>query len=347
MTFGPLGDVGVPRFANVSPTTDCGVVGDCGSGRFPELTVDTRPVTVTVTQGAGMQAIRIPVRNEAGGVMQWVARVAYSNNITGWIQLEETGGINNATVRADLFPDKLPGPGTYQASIIIDAGPVTGTKTVPVTFTILPNPALTNPAITSVSMAAVTTETAIVPGSLVTLKGTLLGGKNVAVKMDSLAATVVSASMDQITFQAPLALAGKNSASLVVTADGKDSPPLTVQLKSMFPAVLAAGVLNSTGTVNSPAEPAVIGTTVRVLFTGIPAASLDSLNVRMHDWEGLVPVASGAVSEQLGVSYVDVMVPVGIPGITSDLAVCAQGTTGSVCGTPVKISMIEPAPVPE
>ena len=77
--------------------------------------------------------------------------------------------------------------------------------------------------------------TPLVAGSLGTLMGSNLAGKNVAVTFDGLPATLLYTGASQINLQVPAGLAAKTSASLVVTVDGVSSAPQTVVLAPAWP----------------------------------------------------------------------------------------------------------------
>jgi hypothetical protein len=337
VTFGPVDEVSVVRFASLTPGTDCSVLGDCGAGYFPQLTVDTTPISATATAGSGYQVKYITIRNEGTGYLVWNARVSYTNG-ADWIRLERPSGVNNSTLRADLLPEKVPGPGTYQATIVVDAGP-NGTRTVPVTFTVQAAAAPPGPAVSSVTSAGITNDEAVVPGGQAVVKGTRLGGRDVQVTFGGVASRLVYNGPNEIHLEVPNALAGRSAADLVVNVDGSASVARAVKLKSVMPAIFPGGVVNEGWTENSASQPAVIGTTLKVFFTGIPESQLSTATVRMHDWAGLRPTAAAAMADNPGVSYVDVEVPLGIPAITSDLVVCAQGAEGPVCSAPVKVTL--------
>lgn len=337
VTLGPVDEVSVLRFSGQAPGTDCSVLGDCGAGYFPQLTVDTTPISATAVAGSSYHVRYITIRNEGTGYLVWNARVSYTNG-ADWIRLERTSGVNNSTLRADLLPEKVPGPGTYQATIFVDAGS-TGMRTVPVTFVVQPAVVPTGPAVSSVVTSGIANpgEDAIVPGGQAVLKGARLGGKDVQVRVGGALARLAYSGADEIHFEVPMVLSGRTSADLVVSVDGAASVARTVKLKALMPAIFSGGVVNDGWTENSVSQPAKIGSVVRIFFTGIPEARLDTVTVRMHDWDGLRPVSVAAMTEHPGVSYLEVLVPVGIPAITSNVVVCGE----QICSAPVKISMAE------
>src|SRR6185295_6750308 len=193
--------------ADVLSKSDCTVLNDCGSGYFPQLSVDTTPIAVTAAQGGSTQVRYIPVRNDAGGTMLWNAHVDYgsgsSSSGANWITLDRTSGANNATIRADILPSRITAAGSYRATIVVDAG-TSGSSSIPVTLTVTPStPAVQGPVVTSVSHAAIGTERSLVPGGIAMLKGSKLDGKSVEVKVDGAGARILYSSTDQINFLVP------------------------------------------------------------------------------------------------------------------------------------------------
>src|SRR5207249_1878682 len=131
------------------------------------------------------------IRNNGGGLLNWTASVTYAKG-TGWLRLETTSGQNNGNIRIFADPSKL-AAGTYQAAVSIDSG-AAGIETVPVTLTVAAAPPVMPPTpavqVTDVINAATYDITPLVPGSLGTLKGSHLAGKNVAVSLDGNAAAL-------------------------------------------------------------------------------------------------------------------------------------------------------------
>jgi hypothetical protein len=161
--------------------------------------------------------------------MSWAAQVTFKNG-SGWLELDRTSGINNASIFAWIKPQSLPA-GIYEATITIDAGPIAGSKSLPVVLTVSPPPSLppapapVQPAPPAVVVTGVTNAAnfllgPLVPGSLATIKGTNLSGNSVSVSFDGTAVKVLFFNSGQINLQVPAALAGKTSAQMVVTVNG-------------------------------------------------------------------------------------------------------------------------------
>ena len=99
--------------------------------------------------------------------------------------------------------------------------------------------------------AATFDPTPLVAGSLGTVMGSNLAGKTVSVSFDGVNSDILYNAANQINLLVPMAVKGKNSASMVVTVDGASSAPQTVILAPAWPAVFTHGVLNQDNSVNA------------------------------------------------------------------------------------------------
>jgi uncharacterized protein (TIGR03437 family) len=349
----------VPRFAAVTPASDCTALGDCSAGYFPQLSVVTGPIHLTAIAGGAMTGDSgyIPVHNAAGGIMPWTATAQYTSG-AGWITVNPASGTNSGSVMVFANAKGL-AAGTYNGSVIIDAGALAGSVTVPVTLTVSPAPSSSGtsgtgsgsgsssgsgsgggtsggtpssgPSVTvsRVVNAATLTATPLVAGSLGTAMGTNLSGKSVAVTFDGLAASLIYVSATQINFQVPAGLAGKSSASMVVTVDGVSSAPQTVILASAWPAIFAGGVLNQDYSANASGSGAKAGSYISIWATGIPGGA--TVSVQMGDRQNLVPAYAGSAPDVTGVQQVNVAIPGDMPAGTTPLVVCAATGSQSAC----------------
>src|SRR5271157_4597193 len=303
----------VPRFTAATPQSDCTVLNDCQAAYFPKLSVP--PTSIQIFAIAG------------GGIMNWTALVSYVNG-SGWLTLDRTSGENNGTVRVWASPQNL-AAGTYQARIVIDAGPLAGNVTIPVTFTVQalvlpPAPVVT---VTAVVNAATFAVTPLVAGSLGTLFGANLSGKSVSVTFDSTPSPLLLyVGASQINFQVPTSLGSKTSASLVVTVDGSSSAPQTVALAPVWPAIFAHGVLNQDNTENTAGNGAKAGSFLQIFATGISASA--TVSVQIADRKNLIPSYAGAAPGFAGLQQVNVMIPADLASGATQLTICA--TAGSV-----------------
>ncbi|HME05883.1 MAG TPA: IPT/TIG domain-containing protein [Bryobacteraceae bacterium] len=316
----------IPRFLAVTPQPDCTIVGDCHAKYNPSLYVDTTPIQYTAQAGAGNQAQYFIVNNRGGGVLEWTATISYTNG-TGWLKLYPDSGINNGTIRVDAFPANLT-PGVYQAVITINAGPIAGQQTVPITLTVNPVPA---PAITSVVNAASFAAGPVSPGSLATVMGSGFTGKTISVTFDGTLAQVLFSNGTQINLLVPANLSGKSSSQMVVTVDGLSSAPQTVALAPFSPAIFAGGVLNQDYSVNSAANPAVPGSVLQIFATGLSGHG--TISVQIGGQTVGAPAYAGPAPGLAGVQQVNVVIE-----STGDLSVCGL----SICSPTVRVYVNQP-----
>src|SRR5258708_35565599 len=110
--------------------------------------------------------------------MPWIATITYASG-SGWLSLDPTSGSDGANVRVYAAPGSL-APGTYQATIAIDASPNGGISTVQVTFTVnAATPATPKPTIVSTMNAASFAATPAASGARHALGGSGAAGKTV------------------------------------------------------------------------------------------------------------------------------------------------------------------------
>jgi len=311
----------IPRFVAVMPPSDCAAVGDCNASYYPQLQVTATPLQVTaVSGGKPVAAGNITIRDTRGGVLDWSASATYSKG-AGWVSFSDPFGIDNATVQVLVDPGAL-APGTYQATVLIDAGPIAGSQSIPLTFIVTaPAPAVVIGAITD---AADFHPGPVAPGELATVWGSNLAGQNVSVALNGMPAKLFYTGAQQINLRIPPALSGQPSAKLVVTADGASSAPFTVPLTSVAPAIFTPGVLNQDNTVNSAANPAPLGTILQIFLTGMPDSGAVA-TVAIQNRGNLVPLYAGAAPGFLGLQQVNVAVPADLLPVTSNLTICVMG----------------------
>lgn len=308
----------IPSFIDVEPGTDCQTSRDCENA--PRLTINADPLTVTSVEATGFQVRYVRINNAGGGSFLWSAKVAYTNG-SGWLRLDRTEGLGNSTIRVDFLPDKVPGPGTYNATLTIDAGSTAGSRVLPVQFVVTANPVLRGPAITSAVHAATGLE-GMVPSGLSVLKGARFNGNNVEVKIGGVVAKIVQRNADQISFEVPWALFGKPSADVVVTVDGTASLPFPAKLSPVMPAVFSDGVT---------------ATSLRV--TGIPQHALQTITFRVPGVEDLLrPTSVDPVADTPGVYTLGYTLPENVAGPTTDLQVCAADFCGPAVKVPVTVA---------
>jgi len=261
----------------------------------------------------------VPFVNAGGGAMPWTASVSYQNG-SGWISLSAASGSGASTIGVRANPAGLTA-GTYNATITIDAGPAAGSQSVPVVFTV----GTANPMISQVSSAANGSISNLVPGSFASIYGTGLSGNSVTVSFDGVQANTVYVSDKQINLLVPGALTGKRSAQMLISVDGRNSVPQTINLVSAAPAIVSNGVLNQDSSVNSPTRPAVRNSTLQIFLTGLPPVAGATVNIGNRS---LQSVFSGQAPGVPGLEQVNVMLPADLTG-TAQLSVCSSPTVCS------------------
>ena len=307
-------------------------MGDCNAKYFPKLSVNAQPINLTAVAG-GLPTNPlgyIAIQNSGSGLLNWTATATYDQG-TGWIKVDTDSGQNNGSVRVWADPKGL-SAGTYNGAVVIDAGPLAGTVSVPVKLTVTaapvtpPTPAPPTATAPTVVVnkavnAATFEQTPLVAGSLGTLMGNNLTGKTVAATFDSKPATILYSDAHQINLQVP-DVSGKTSASVVVTVDGVSSTPVTVPLAPAWPSVFANGVLNQDNSVNGADSGAKAGSYLQIFATGIPADAVVSVEIGGH--KGLAPVYAGVAPTVPGVQQVNVAVPDDVDAGPMALVICAS-----------------------
>jgi len=332
----------VPRFVGTALPSDCALLGDCGAAYFPKLNVPAAPIQLTAVAGGAMTGLAgyIPIQNAGGGIMDWTATVVYVSG-SGWLSLSSTSGQSYGSIMVVANAKGL-AAGTYQAKIVIDAGPLAGNATVPATLVVQAAPAPPPPpaptlTVSKVVNAATFEATPLVAGSLGTLMGSHLSGKSVTVTFDGLPASLLYTSDTQINFQVPAGLGSKTSATLVVTADGSSSAPVVVALAPAWPSIFANGVLNQDSTVNSTANGAAAGTILQVFATGIPGSA--TVSVQIADRKDLIPLYAGDAPTLTGVQQVNVAIPGDVASSATQVIVCASTGGQQYCSAAAPLTV--------
>lgn len=323
----------IPRFLPLLPRNDCSIVGDCGAAYYPQLNVSSNPLQFTLPANSPNKVLGLPVLNGGAGVMYWSAAVTYTSG-SGWLTISPTSGMNNGSISVYANPGNLP-VGTYQATVTVNAGSG-GQQVVPVTLTITPatNP---GPTITSVVNAASFAQAPVVPGSLATILGSGLTGKNVTASFNGLAATVLFSNATQINLLVPAGLASLSSAQLSVTVDGQTSLPMTVPVAAFEPGIFAGAVLNQDGTVNSITNAAAGGSIIYFYATGLSGPG--TITARIGTTEITNLYYAGPAPGFPGVQQVNLVVPAGMGGISTQLYACGTTNGTEVCSLPVPLTL--------
>jgi uncharacterized protein (TIGR03437 family) len=342
VSFAPLSTINVassdpvPRFADVVPQSDCSTLHDCDAAYFAHLVVNSPNLDFISPVGGGRQHQYASVLNRGGGLMNWTATVTYQNG-SGWLTVDPGSAFNNATLDVNVYAGAL-AAGTYQATITVDAGPLVGSKTIPVTLTV--DAASTAPVVGSVMNAAATQSGPLVAGSIATINGSNLAGTNVAVTFDALPAHLFYNSSTRINLRVPDELAFMQAAQMIVTVDGQIAAQ-TVPLAIVAPAIFTGGVINADNTHNNPFNPAVAGSVIEIVATGLTSPRSGAVTVRIQDHTNLTPVSIGQFLGIAGLQAVKVTIPSDLGVKSAALSVCAVATDPNqpVCSPAVTIAV--------
>jgi uncharacterized protein (TIGR03437 family) len=170
------------------------------------------------------------------------------------------------------------------------------------------------------------------------LSGTKLSGSNVTVTFDGLPAQILYDSATQGNVLVPAALGSKNSAQLVVTVDGNQSPPQTVSLAPFAPGIFQNGVLNQDNSVNSANRPAAPESVIQIFATGLSGNGV--ITATIGDRVISQPYYAGPAPAAQGVQQVNLIVPTDLTGPTASVAVCGGPATGqTVCSPAVQVAI--------
>ena len=342
LSLAPVSTVGtasttapIPRFVAVQPPSDCTTEGDCNAAYYPLLQVTAKPLQVSAVAGGPQEAAgTISVRNSRGGVLDWTASITYTNG-SGWASVSPSFGADDVLAVAFVNPASL-APGTYQASVVIDGGPVAGSQSIPLTLTVTTSPSTVT--VTGITDAADFHQGPVVPGSLVSIWGSNMAGQNVSVTFNGTPANLLYTGAQQINLRVPMALAGQTSAQMTVAVDGVNSSPFTVPLIATAPAIFTPGVLNQDNTVNSSANPAPVGTVLQIFGTGMPDSG-GAFTATIQN-RSIVPQYAGAAPGLPGMQQVNVAIPADLLGTASKLTVCVTGAGNQqYCSQPESIAL--------
>jgi uncharacterized protein (TIGR03437 family) len=327
----------IPRFQQITPPADCTIVGDCGAHYFPMLSVLETSLNYTARVGGVTTTNYVQVQNSAGGLLQWTASVNYING-SGWLDVSPTSGQNNGTIRVDAVPGTL-APGTYLATLTINAGPLAGTRNVAISFVISAT-TVQPPSIQSAVNAATFAAGPLSPGSIATLGGSQFAGQTVSVTFNGLAAQVLFSNATQINVVVPAGLGPATSAQVIVTVDGTASAPFTVSLAPFAPGIFSNGILNQDYSVNSATKPAAPGSIIQIYATGLSGTGVITANIGSD--VVTQPYYAGAAPGFEGLQQIDLILPTDLTGNSVNVSVCG-GTTAAnvVCSPAVSVAIAQ------
>lgn len=326
----------VPRFNPLTPPSDCQALGDCNSGVFPKLVVDSDLLSFDPLIGQAPQSKFIRVRNDSGGLLSWAAGIQYKSG-SGWLSIDPPSGFGNGTIRVDASSTGL-APGIYEASILVDGGPLSGSVTLPVRMEAkLPGPPTRPPPIlTSVTHGATFERSPLAPGTIATLFGSRFTGDKVEVRVSELPARIFFKNDTQINFEIPQILLTGGSVNVVVNVDSQNSLPVAITLAPASPGIFPNAILNQDNSVNAADNPALSGSIVQIYLTGLPTTG-NPVTVRIHDYT-VRPLYAGTAPGFIGLQQVNAEVPATLQSITAELSVCS----GAICSPSRQVTVRQP-----
>jgi uncharacterized protein (TIGR03437 family) len=112
-----------------------------------------------------------------------------------------------------------------------------------------------------------------------------------------------------------------------------------VALADVAPGIFNPGILNQDNTVNSPTNPALVGSVIQIFATGLLPPEGGVVDVKIHDQANLVPLYAATAPGVPGLQQVNVRVPAGLPGITTEVVVCGTSSGTRVCSPPAQITL--------
>ena len=286
----------------------------------------------SVAAGSSGETENLAVWNPTGGIIEWTTSVTYANG-SGWLNVSPTQGVESANLRIEAIPGTL-APGTYNATLTINAGPIVGSASVAITMVVTSAsaPAIQPPAIHTLVNGATFATGAVAPGSMATLGGTQLSGKVVSVAFDGLDAKVLFANDTQINVIVPAGLGSKTSAQVVATIDGAASAPLTAHLTPFSPGIFSNGIENQDYTLNSSKHPAPLGSIIQIYATGLSGAKAITAKIGTQTVEH--PYYAGPAPGTPGMQQIDLILPSDLTGSSVKVSVCGGSSSAKVVCSP-------------
>jgi len=293
------------------------------------LAVPETSLNYTAQAGSATTANYVQVQNSSGGVLQWTASVTYISG-SSWLTLSPAQGQNDGTIQIDAIPGTL-APGTYLATLTVNAGPLAGTRILPISFVIT---ALTvqPPSVQSAVNAATFASVPLVPGSIATLTGAQFSGPNLSVAFNGLTSQVLFSNDTQINLIVPSGLGGKTSAQIVVSVNGVPSAPFTVTLAPFAPGIFANGIANQDNSVNSAKQPAAPGSIIQIYATGLSGTGVITATIGSE--VVTQPYYGGPAPGIPGLQQVDLILPADLTGSSVNVSVCGGPTAAQVVCSP-------------
>jgi len=230
-------------------------------------------------------------------------------------------------------------PGVYAFAIqITDNANATATKQFSVTI----NPGPVSIAPNGIVNAASFNASGVAPGEIVTIFGANLGPASIAtlqldgrgyvttalagtqVMFDGVPAPMIYTWVGQVSAVVPYAVAGKTSTQVQVAYQGQSSNPVTIPVAATQPGIFTSdasgygqgAIVNQDGTLNSPSNPASVGSFVFVYATGEGQTNPPGIDGKPGDSPAPQPVAQ-PVSATVGGVSTPVQYAGGVPGLVA------------------------------
>lgn len=255
----------------------------------PSLSLSTNKATFSFTLGGSAPPIqRVNISNAGGSTLSWSA----SSN-SPWLTVSPASGTGAGTLTLGINTAGLSAQ-TYNGAVSVTAsGSANSPQTIGVTLTV--TAAAPTMAVGAVANSASWTGSAVAPGELVTIGGSLLGpltgvsggidpvsGKLVTqlagttVTFNGVAAPLLYASATQINAIVPYEIAGCAQVTVQVQIQSNTSAGMSLPCASAAPGIFTfsasgtgqAAAANQDGTFNGPSSPAPKGSYVTLYFTG-------------------------------------------------------------------------------
>ncbi len=280
-----------------------------------QLVVSPSQVSFAVPVGGPAPAAQTLSVSSAGTAISFSATVSGAK----WLAVTPASGTTPGSLSVAVNPAGLL-DGTYTGSITVAPAGLSGGGQV-VTVTLKVGTGISTPTVSAVINAASGASGTVAPGMAVAIFGTGLGpqtgasfvnpasGQTVAtmldgtqVLFDGVAVPVLYTQDGQVNAIAPFDLAGKATTMLQVEYNGVKSVGTTLQVADSQPGLFTANgsgkgqgaILNQDFSVNSPSNPAAVGSAIMLYGTGggttDPASTDGQINALSADWKLVLPV---------------------------------------------------------
>jgi uncharacterized protein (TIGR03437 family) len=296
----------------------------------PALSITTGSPLLTGTAGTPYSQGLVAT----GGTPPYKGWAVIGGSLPLGISLSTLGG-----VLTGLLSGVPAAPGVYAFTIqITDNANATAAKQFSVTI----NPGPVSIAPNGIVNAASFNANGVAPGEIVTIFGANLGPASIAtlqldgrgyvttalagtqVMFDGVPAPMIYTWVSQVSAVVPYAVAGKTSTQVQVAYQGQTSNPVTISVAATQPGIFtndASGhgqgaIVNQDGTLNSPGNPASVGSFVFVYATGEGQTNPSGIDGKPGDSPAPQPVAQ-PVTATLGGINTPVQYAGGVPGLVA------------------------------